>query len=162
MVFDQILNDTFDSEFGIHGIALDSTSLLNNRLLITSEDGGSGLRGLNGYGLLTTSAPLQDFVIWNKVVYLGNSTFLVTGTFAIQTSSSQSPATPSPQTVIAHVHYEGDSTAPQIVRQMMGNGSEIHSIHATIEGGAVAATNEEFYIVSKNSVQVLPLSLIHI
>ena len=39
---------------------------------------------------------------------------------------------------------------------MIGNGSEIHSIHATTDGGAVAATNEEFYIISKNSVQVLP------
>ena len=156
MVFDQILSDTFGSEFGLHGIAVYSTSLLNNRLLITSEDGGSGLRGLNGQGLVTTSAPLQDFVIWDKVVYLEDSTFLVAGTFAIQTSSSQSPATPSPQIVLAHVYWDGDSTAPQIVRQMMGNGSEIHSIHATIGGGAVAATNEEFYIISKNSVQVLP------
>ena len=156
MVFDQILSDTFGSEFGIHGIAAASTSLLNNRLLITSEDGGSGLRGLNGQGLVTTSAPLQDFVIWDEVVYLEDSTFLVAGTFTIQTSSSQSPATPSPQIVLAHVYWDGDSTAPQIVRQMMGNGSEIHSIHATKDGGAVVSTNEEFYIISKDSVQVLP------
>ena len=156
MVFDQILSDTFGSEFGIHGVAAASTSLLNNRLLITSEDGGSGLRGLNGQGLVTTSAPLQDFVIWDEVVYLEDSTFLVAGTFTIQTSSSQSPATPSPQIVLAHVYWDGDSTAPQIVRQMMGNGSEIHSIHATKDGGAVVSTNEEFYIISKDSVQVLP------
>ena len=156
MVFDQILSDTFGSEFGIHGIAVDPTSLLNNRLLITSEEGGSGLRGLNGQGLVTTSAPLQEFVIWDKVVYLEDSTFLVAGTFAIQTSSSQSPASPSPQIVLAHVYWDGDSTAPQIVRQMMGNGSEIHSIHATKDGGSVASTNEEFYIISKDSVQVLP------
>ena len=156
MVFDQILSDTYGSEFGIQGIAVDSTSLLNNRLLITSEDGGSGLRGLNGQGLVTTSAPLQEFVIWDKVVYLEDSTFLVAGTFAIQTSSSQSPASPSPQIVLAHVYWDGDSTAPQIVRQMMGNGSEIHSIHATKDGGSVASTNEEFYIISKDSVQVLP------
>ena len=156
MVFDQILSDTYGSEFGIQGIAVDSTSLLNNRLLITSEDGGSGLRGLNGQGLVTTSAPLQEFVIWDKVVYLEDSTFLVAGTFAIQTSSSQSPASPSPQIVLAHVYWDGDSTAPQIVRQMMGNGSEIHSIHSTKDGGSVASTNEEFYIISKDSVQVLP------
>ena len=156
MVFDQILSDTFGSEFGIHGVAAASTSLSNNRLLITSEDGGSGLRGLNGQGLVTTSAPLQDFVIWDEVVYLEDSTFLVAGTFTIQTSSSQSPATPSPQIVLAHVYWDGDSTAPQIVRQMMGNGSEIHSIHATKDGGAVVSTNEEFYIISKDSVQVLP------
>ena len=155
MVFDQILSDTYDSEFGIHGIAADSTSLLNNRLLITSEDGGSGLRGLNGQGLVTTSAPLQDFVVWDKVVYLKDSTFLVAGTFAIQTSPSQSPASPTPQIVMAHVYWDGDSTAPQIVRQMMGNGSEIHSMHTTKNGGAVASTNEEFYIISKDSVQVL-------
>ena len=158
MVFDQILSDTFGSEFGIHGVAAASTSLLNNRLLITSEDGGSGLRGLNGQGLVTTSAPLQDFVIWDEVVYLEDSTFLVAGTFTIQTSSSQSPATPSPQIVLAHVYWDGDSTAPQIVRQMMGNGSEIHSIHATKDGGAVVSTNEEFYIISKDSVQVLPFA----
>lgn len=156
MVFDQILSDTYGSEFGIQGIAVDSTSLLNNRLLITSEDGGSGLRGLNGQGLVTTSAPLQEFVIWDKVVYLEDSTFLVAGTFAIQTSSSQSPASPSPQIVLAHVYWDGDSTAPQIVRQMMGNGSEIHSIHSTKDGGSVASTNEEFYIISKDSVQVQP------
>ena len=156
MVSDQILSDTFGSEFGLHSIAVDSTSRLNNRLLITSEDGGSGLRGLNGQGLVTTSAPLQDFVIWDKVVYLEDSTFLVAGTFAIQTSSSQSPASPSPQIVLAHVYWDGDSTAPQNVRQMMGNGSEIHSIHVTKDGGAVVSTNEEFYIVSKDSVQVLP------
>ena len=155
MVSDQILSDTYDSEFGIHGIAADSTSLLNNRLLITSEDGGSGLRGLNGQGLVTTSAPLQDFVVWDKVVYLKDSTFLVAGTFAIQTSPSQSPASPTPQIVMAHVYWDGDSTAPQIVRQMMGNGSEIHSMHTTKNGGAVASTNEEFYIISKDSVQVL-------
>ncbi|CAI8328637.1 MAG: Uncharacterised protein [Candidatus Poseidoniaceae archaeon] len=156
MVFDQILSDTFGSEFGIHGIAVDSTSLLSNRLLITSEDGGSGLRGLNGQGIITTSAPLQDFVVWDKVVCLEDSTFLVAGTFAIQTSSSQSPASPSPQIVLAHVYWDGDSTAPQIVRQMMGNGSEIHSIHATKDGDAVVSTNEEFYVISKDSVQVLP------
>ena len=156
MVFDQILSDTHGSEFGIHGIAVDSTSLLNNRLLITSEDGGSGLRGLNGQGLVTTSTPLQDFVVWDKVVYLKESTFLVAGTLAIQTSSSQSPASPTPQIVLAHVYWDGDSIAPQIVRQMIGNGSEIHSMHTTKHGGAVASTNEEFYIISKNSAQVWP------
>jgi len=155
MVFDQILSDTYGSVFGIHGIATDSTSLLNNRLLITSEDGGSGLRGLNGQGLVTSSTPLQDFLVWDEVVYLKDSTFLVAGTFAIQTSSSQSPASPSPQIVLAHVYWDGDSTAPQILRQKMGNGSEIHSMHATKDGGAVASTNEEFYIISKDSVQTL-------
>ena len=46
------------------------------------------------------------------------------------------------------------STAPQVVRQMMGNGSEIHSLSRTVDGGAVAATNQEFYIFSVNSAQV--------
>jgi len=155
MISDQILSDTHGSEFGINGLATDTSSLLNNRLLITSEDGGSGLRGLNGQGLVTMTSPLQDSVVWEEIVYLKDSTFLVAGTFTIQTSSSQSPASLSPQIVLAHVFWDGDSTAPQIVRQMMGNGSEIHSMSRTADGGAVASTNQELYIVSKNSVQVL-------
>ena len=158
MISDQILSDTHGSEFGINGLATDPSSLLNNRLLITSEDGGSGLRGLNGQGLVTMTAPLQDSVVWEEIVYLKDSTFLVAGTFTIQTSSSQSPASLSPQIVLAHVFWDGDSTAPQIVRQMMGNGSEIHSMSRTADGGAVASTDQEFYIVSKNSVQVLSYS----
>ena len=158
MISDQILSDTHGSEFGINGLATDPSSLLNNRLLITSEDGGSGLRGLNGQGLVTMTAPLQDSVVWEEIVYLKDSTFLVAGTFTIQTSSSQSPASLSPQIVLAHVFWDGDSTAPQIVRQMMGNGSEIHSMSRTADGGAVASTNQELYIVSKNSVQVLSYS----
>ena len=47
MISDQILDDGYGSEFGINAMASDSSSLLNNRLLVTSEDGGSGLRGLN-------------------------------------------------------------------------------------------------------------------
>jgi hypothetical protein len=97
-------------------------------------------------------------VVWEEIVYLKDSTFLVAGTFTIQTSSSQSPASLSPQIVLAHVFWDGDSTAPQIVRQMMGNGSEIHSMSRTADGGAVASTDQEFYIVSKNSVQVLSYS----
>ena len=158
MISDQILSDTHGSEFGINGLATDPSSLLNNRLLITSEDGGSGLRGLNGQGLVTMTSPLQDSVVWEEIVYLKDSTFLVAGTFTIQTSSSQSPASLSPQIVLAHVFWDGDSTAPQIVRQMMGNGSEIHSMSRTVDGGAVASTDQEFYIVSKNSVQVLSYS----
>ena len=158
MISDQILSDTHGSEFGINGLATDPSSLLNNRLLITSEDGGSGLRGLNGQGLVTMTSPLQDSVVWEEIVYLKDSTFLVAGTFTIQTSSSQSPASLSPQIVLAHVFWDGDSTAPQIVRQMMGNGSEIHSMSRTADGGAVASTDQEFYIVSKNSVQVLSYS----
>ena len=158
MISDQILSDTHGSEFGINGLATDPSSLLNNRLLITSEDGGSGLRGLNGQGLVTMTSPLQDSVVWEEIVYLKDSTFLVAGTFTIQTSSSQSPASLSPQIVLAHVFWDGDSTAPQIVRQMMGNGSEIHSMSHTADGGAVASTDQEFYIVSKNSVQVLSYS----
>ena len=36
----------------------------------------------------------------------------------------------------------------------MGNGSEIHSLARTYDGGAVVATNQEFYIVSIDSVQM--------
>ena len=56
MISDQILDDGYGSEFGINAMASDSSSLLNNRLLVTSEDGGSGLRGLNGQGVITNSS----------------------------------------------------------------------------------------------------------
>ena len=42
---------------------------------MTSEDGGSGLRGLNGQGIITTSSALQDSLIWDDVVYLSQSGF---------------------------------------------------------------------------------------
>ena len=42
MVSNQTLDDGYGSEFGIHALAVDSSSMLKNRLLVTSEDGGSG------------------------------------------------------------------------------------------------------------------------
>ena len=153
------LDDTYGSEFGINGLATDTSSMIRNRLLITSEDGGSGLRGWSGQSIVTVCAPIQDSVIWDDVIYLADSTFLAVGTYSVQTSSSQSPALLSSQVVLAHYYWDGDATtAPQFLRQMMGNGSEIHSLSRTVDGGAVAATNEEFYIVSTNSVQVLDYS----
>jgi len=155
-VSEMILDDTYGSEFGINGIAIDTSSMLNNRLLITSEDGGSSLRGWNGQTIVSVSAPFQDSVIWDDVVYLEDSTFLAVGTYTVQASPNQSPATPMSQIVLSHVYWSGDpSTAPQIIGQNMGNGSEIHSLSRTADGGAVAATNEEFYIVSANSMQTL-------
>ncbi len=154
-ISEKILDDTYGSEFGINGLAVDTSSMLKNRLLITSEDGGSGFRGWNGQTIVTVSSPIQDSVIWDDVVYMMDSTFLAVGTYTVQSSPSQSPASPSSQIVLAHVYWDGDmSTAPQVVRQMMGNGSEIHSLSRTVDGGAVAATNQEFYIVSVNSAQV--------
>ncbi len=154
-ISEKILDDTYGSEFGINGLAVDTSSMLKNRLLITSEDGGSGFRGWNGQNIVTVSSPIQSSVIWDDVVYLIDSTFLAVGTYTVQSSPSQSPASPSSKIVLAHVYWNGDmSIAPQVVRQIMGNGSEIHSLSRTVDGGAVAATNEEFYIVSENSVQV--------
>ena len=150
------LDDTYGSEFGINGLATDTSSMIRNRLLITSEDGGSGLRGWNGQSIVSVSSPLQDSVVWDDVVYLMDSTYLAVGTYAVQTSASQSPASLTSQVVISHVYWDGDvTTAPQVERQSIGNGSEIHSLSRTVDGGAVAATNEEFYIISLNSVQVL-------
>ncbi|MGB1897863.1 MAG: hypothetical protein ACPHRB_03395 [Candidatus Poseidoniaceae archaeon] len=154
MISNQTLDDGYGSEFGIHALAVDSSSMLKNRLLVTSEDGGSGLRGLNGQGMITTSSAIQDSLIWDDVVYLSQSTFLAVGTYTVQSSPTQSPATPTTQIVLAHVYWDGGSTAPQVLRQAMGNGSEIHSLARTSDGGAVVATNQEFYIVSIDSVQM--------
>jgi len=154
MISNQILEDGYGSEFGITAMAHDSSSLLNNRLLVTSEDGGSGLRGLNGQGLVTTSSTIQNSLIWEEVVYLTDSTFLVAGTYTVQLQS-QSPASPSTQIVLAHVYWDGDSTAPQVIRQSMGNGSEIHSISRTSGGGAVIASNEDLYIASVDSIETM-------
>ena len=154
MISNQILEDGYGSEFGITAMAHDSSSLLNNRLLVTSEDGGSGLRGLNGQGLVTTSSTIQNSLIWEEVVYLTDSTFLVAGTYTVQLQS-QSPASPSTQIVLAHVYWDGDSTAPQVIRQSMGNGSEIHSISRTSGGGAVVASNEDLYIASVDSIETM-------
>ena len=154
MISNQILEDGYGSEFGITAMAHDSSSLLNNRLLVTSEDGGSGLRGLNGQGLVTISSTIQNSLIWEEVVYLTDSTFLVAGTYTVQLQS-QSPASPSTQIVLAHVYWDGDSTAPQVIRQSMGNGSEIHSISRTSGGGAVVASNEDLYIASVDSIETM-------
>jgi len=153
-ISNQILDDGYGSEFGITSMASDSSSLLNNRLLVTSEDGGSGLRGLNGQGLVTISSAIQSSLIWDEVVYLTDSTFLVVGSYTVQLQS-QSPASPSTQIVLAHVYWDGGSTAPQVIRQSMGNGSEIHSISRTSGGGAVVATNEDLYIASADSIETM-------
>ena len=154
-VSEKRLDDTYGSEFGINALAVDTSSMLKNRLLITSEDGGSAFRGWTGQTIVTVSSPIQDSVIWDDVVYLEDSTFLAVGTYTIQSSPTQSPASPSSQIVLAHVFWDGGlSTSPQVVRQAIGNGSEIHSLSRTADGGAVAATNQEFYAVSLNSIQV--------
>ena len=154
MISDQTLDDGYGSEFGITAMAHDSSSLLNNRLLVTSEDGGSGLRGLNGQGIITNASGIQSSLIWEEVVYLTDSTFLVVGSYTVQLQS-QSPASPSTQIVLAHVYWDGDSTAPQVKSQSMGNGSEIHSISRTSGGGAVVATNQDLYIASVDSIETM-------
>ena len=153
MISDQILEDGYGSEFGINAMASDSSSLLNNRLLVTSEDGGSGLRGLNGQGLVSPSSAIDSSLIWDEIVYLADSTFLVVGSYTVQIQS-QSPAAPSTQIVLAYAYWDGDTTtAPQVKGHTMGNGSEIHSISRTSGGGAVVATNEELSIVSTDSIE---------
>ena len=153
-ISNQILDDGYGSEFGITAMASDSSSLLNNRLLVTSEDGGSGIRGLDGQGRITTSSAIQSSLIWDEVVYLTDSTFLVVGLYTVQLQS-QSPASPSTQIVLAHVYWDGASSAPQVIAQEMGNGSEIHSISRTSGGGAVVATNEDLYIASIDSIETM-------
>ena len=140
---------------------------------MTSEDGGSGLRGLNGQGLVTNSSAIQSSLIWDEVVYLADSTFLVAGTYTVQLQS-QSPAASSAQIVLSRVHWDGDATAPEVLGQTIENGSEIHSISRTSGGGAIVATNEEIHIVSSDSIEMMKypstlmiyecehLSLIHI
>ena len=154
MISDQLLDDGYGSEFGINAMASDSSSLLNNRLLVTSEDGGSGLRGLNGQGVITNSSAIQSSLIWDEAVYLADSTFLVAGTYTVQLQS-QSPAASSTQIVLARVHWDGDATAPKVLGQTIENGSEIHSISRTSGGGAVVATNEEIHIVSSDSMEMM-------
>ena len=157
MISNQTLDDGYGSVFGINALAVDTSSMLKNRLLVTSEDGGSGLRGLNGQGLVTTSSLVQESLIWDDVVYLSESTFLAVGTFTVQSSASQSPATPSSQIVLGRVFWDGGSTAPQVI-QTIGKGSEVHSMSRTSDGGAVVASDQEFYIVSINSVQNYPFT----
>ena len=147
------MEDTYGSEFGINALAADTSSMLKNRLLITSEDGGSGLRGWSGQDIVSVSAPIEDPIIWDDVVYLEDSTFLAVGTYIIN-SSSDSPASPKLQVVLAHVIWNGNtSIAPQVL-PILREGSEIHSLFRTAEGGAVASTNQEFYIVSSSTIQV--------
>lgn len=151
------LDDTYGSEFGINALATDTSSMLNNRLMITSEDGGSGLRGWSGQGIVSVSAPIEDPIIWDDVVYLEDSTFLAVGTYIIN-SLSESPASPELRVVLAHVVWEGDtSIAPQVL-PILREGSEIHSLFRTAGGGAVASTNQEFFIVSSNTIQVFDYS----
>ena len=150
MTANRTLDDLNDSEFGITAITVHSTPVVNNRLMITAEDGGSGLRGFTGTGLTTPSTPIDPKIVWDDVVYLEESNFLVAGTYTVQ-GEDESPATPSTRIVFAHVFWEGATKTPEIKRQWFGSGSEVHSIIRTSDGGAVAASNEELYIVSADA-----------
>ena len=108
---------------------------------MTSEDGGSGLRGLNGQGVVTNSSPLQDSLVWDEK-YLADSTF---GDWHIHcpTSITKSSLSIHPNRHFARVYWDGDSTAPKLLRQMIGNGSEIHSMSRTAEEVLLQPTNQD-------------------
>lgn len=156
MPSDQILEDGTGSSFSIHGVAKDtSDTILNNRVLITSEDGGSGVRGLGMSGVTISSSP-DSSVIWDDVVYLEDNVYIATGIF---TYHDDNPAQPGSKIVFAHITWEGGSVAPQVViSPLMGNGSEVHSLTSMKNGLAAAASNLEVYIISKDSIEIKSIS----
>ena len=156
MPSDLILDDGAGSSFSIHGIAKDtSDTILNNRILITSEDGGSGVRGLGMAGVTVSSLP-DSSVIWGDVVYLEDNVYIATGVF---TYHDDNPALPGSKIVFAHITWEGGTAAPQVViSPLMGNGSEVHSLTSMKDGLAAAASNQEVYIISKDLIEIKTIS----
>ena len=156
MPSDLILDDKTGSSFSIHGIAKDtSDTILNNRILITSEDGGSGVRGLGMAGVTVSSLP-DSSVIWGDVVYLEDNVYIATGVF---TYHDDNPALPGSKIVFAHITWEGGTAAPQVViSPLMGNGSEVHSLTSMKDGLAAAASNQEVYIISKDLIEIKSIS----
>jgi len=156
MPSDLILDDKTGSSFSIHGIAKDtSDTILNNRILITSEDGGSGVRGLGMAGVTVSSLP-DSSVIWGDVVYLEDNVYIATGVF---TYHDDNPALPGSKIVFAHITWEGGTAAPQVViSPLMGNGSEVHSLTSMKDGLAAAASNQEVYIISKDLIEIKTIS----
>lgn len=156
MPSDLILDDGTGSSFSIHGMAKDtSDTILNNRILITSEDGGSGVRGLGMAGVTVSSLP-DSSVIWDDVVYLEDNVYIATGVF---TYHDDNPALPGSKIVFAHITWEGGTAAPQVViSPLMGNGSEVHSLTSMKDGLAAAASNQEVYIISKDLIEIKTIS----
>jgi hypothetical protein len=156
MVSDQVLDDGMDSSFTIRGVAKDtSDTTLNNRVLITSEDGGSGVRGLGMSGVTVSSLP-DPSVIWNDLAYLEDNVYIATGIF---TYHDDNPALPGSKIVFAHITWAGGSNAPQVtISPTMRDGSEVHSLTSMKDGLAAAASNKEVYIISKDSIEIKNIS----
>tara|TARA_B110001452_G_scaffold127656_1_gene106051 strand:- start:55 stop:1287 length:1233 start_codon:yes stop_codon:yes gene_type:complete len=156
MPSNQILDDGTGSSFSIQGIAKDTSDLiLNNRVLITSEDGGSGVRGLGMSGVTISSSP-DPSVSWTDLVFLEDDTYIATGVF---TYHDDNPALLGSKIVFAHITWTGGSNVPQVlISSVMGNGSEVHSLTSMKNGLAAAASNQEAYIISKDSIEIHSIS----
>ena len=156
MPSNQILDDGMGSSFSIQGIAKDTSDLiLNNRVLITSEDGGSGVRGLGMSGVTISSSP-DPSVSWTDLVFLEDDTYIATGVF---TYHDDNPALLGSKIVFAHITWTGGSNVPQVlISSVMGNGSEVHSLTSMKNGLASAASNQEAYIISKDSIEIHSIS----
>tara|TARA_B110000444_G_scaffold22277_1_gene18501 strand:+ start:2648 stop:3880 length:1233 start_codon:yes stop_codon:yes gene_type:complete len=156
MPSNQILDDGTGSSFSIQGIAKDTSDLiLNNRVLITSEDGGSGVRGLGMSGVTISSSP-DPSVSWTDLVFLEADTYIATGVF---TYHDDNPALLGSKIVFAHITWAGGSNVPQVlISSVMGNGSEVHSLTSMKNGLAAAASNQEAYIISKDSIEIHSIS----
>ena len=156
MVSNQVLDDGMDSSFTIRGVAKDtSDTTLNNRVMITSEDDGSGVRGLGMSGVTVSSLP-DPSVIWNDLVYLEDNVYIATGIF---TYHDDNPALPGSKIVFAHITWAGGSSAPQVtISPTMPDGSEVHSLTSMKDGLAAAASNKEVYIISKDSIEIKNIS----
>jgi hypothetical protein len=156
MSSNQILNDAMGSTFSIQGIARDtSDTILNNRILITSEDGGSGVRGLGMSGVTVSSSP-DPSVSWTELVYLEDNTYIATGIF---TYHDNNPALLESKIVFAYITWAGGFDAPQVlISPVMGNGSEVHSLTSMKDGLAAAASNQEAYTISMDSIEIHSIS----
>ena len=155
MVSNQVLDDGAGSSFGVQGVATDtSDSILNNRVLITSEDGGSGVRGLGMSGVTVSSTP-DPSVTWTDIVFLEDNTYVAGGIF---TYHDDNPALLGSKVVFAHITWAGGSTAPQVNILAVGEGSEVHTLTSMKNGLAAAASNQEVYLITKDSIEVLSIS----
>ena len=156
MPSNQILDDGNGSSFSIQGVAKDtSDTILNNRVLITSEDGGSGVRGLGMSGVTISSSP-DPSVSWTDLIYLEDNTYIATGLF---TYHDDNPAQLGSKIVFANITWAGGSSPPQVrILAVMDNGSEVHTLTLMKDGLAAAASDEEVFIISKNSIETYDIS----
>ena len=156
MLSEQILDDGAGSSFSIQGMALDtSDTILNNRVLITSEDGGSGVRGLGMSGVTVSTSP-DPSVSWTDIFFLENNTYIATG---LATYQDNSPALLGTNIVFAHITWSGGSSAPEVrISAVRDNGSGIHSMVSMKDGFAAAASDREVFIISEDSIEFYNIS----